>query len=1624
MKKYYLPLVAQLLLSVFAYSQVKQGLPELRPLTETELQKLASIPEYQTWEGDNASTLPSIVDNTLQPYFRPLFNQSGLECGQAASIGLNFTYEMDWVRNLPANIPQNQYATHFTYDFINGGSDAGVSYFESWEIIKRCGNPTSYEYGGLAAGGASRWMSGYDKYYNAMHNRISDVYSISSGDEAGLNTLKNWIYNHSNTSSVGGLANIYIQYKTPDAQLAAGTPEAGKWVITTWGGSPNHAVTLVGYNDSIRYDYNNDGQYTNNIDINGDGVVNIKDWEIGGFRIANTYGGINNWGNLGFSYVMYKTFADNLGSGGIWNHAAHIVKVKQDVSPKLTFKITLKHTSRNKLRLKAGVSQNPFATEPDNILNLPVFDLQGGDKYMQGGTTEADKTIEFGIDATPLLSEIAPGQPAKFFLMLAEIDPSATATGSIISFALVDYNGTTTTIPCALSNVPIVENGLTILSIIHTPNHNRPSITNTSLPEAKIYEPFSLQMDATGGTPSYRWKFLCDYSQTALTASFPAITAPQLTISNTSNGFAEVNLPFEFPFYGKKYSKVYAHVDGYLMFQPDLMPWTFIIYEKTFFKNTRNISPYMAKPLILNPSDGDGIRYEGTPNYAIFSWKSSMYGSGPTTDLNYAAKIYPDGKIELYYGNIVSNDWVTWNAGISNGDGINYKFCSITDSLIQPSANSMFRFTTPPFPTEMSLTDEGVFSGTPAAAYSNVPVRFYAEDNNNMYNTKTLTFSTKGINIEYTVSSGGDTIVEYGETALLTAKLTNIGTSALHNVNLKLMISDPYILLIDSTETVGLLNPGQSLTFPAALAFKVSDAVSDGHVINTISQAVATEDVFTRTLPINAYSPNLKISSFSIQDGNNNILMPGESGTLHITIRNEGGSKAVNINTLLTSIDPLLNIVQGSAIIDSILKQGTKSIDLQVTVAPSCPVGHIVMGILQLTADYNYSATDSIYFTVGAIAEDFETANFARYPWHFGGSANWIISTTQPYEGSYCASSPSLLDNQQSSIYVVMNVLCASEISFYRRVSSENNYDFLTFFIDGAEQGKWSGEVPWGKVTVNVSAGQHTFTWRYSKDINTVAGSDKAWVDYILWPPYDDLLLIANAGPDDFVCHPSGYQLQPALVNAESIFWASTGNGYFNNNAIPNALYYPSSDDLANGSVTLTIYASNATAQAVTDNITLDVIQGPTASTGPDASICSGTDFAITSATMTGISMLWTSTGDGIFNNNSTLNTVYSPGPNDIINGEVQLLLTSYGTAQCGNVTDTLQLQIYPAVFADAGADQSVPYGTSTQLFGAANGGTGNLNVNWNPPALLINAGLINPYTVNLTNSQEFTLTVTDPATQCNATDIMFVNVTGSPLVVFLTAEPDRICKGSNSQLSATAGGGSGNYTYSWSSIPAGFTSSSANPVVYPQMTTEYVAEVNDGINIQQATVTVIVDSAKVTPSQPAGSASVNVLLTPFTHYSTLASPGIDNYLWLLSPAEAGYVVQFENNCQLNWSSLFSGTALLSVAGINSCGTSEYSEPLSITASPLIGIQEEPVDEQISLWPNPASDMVYIRTVMQGPIKITLCNSQGKLVKESEFTVTDNILSLDLHQFAPGIYLLSAENKTTSKQLKRIVITN
>jgi len=263
----------------------------LRTLTPDDQARLAKIPEWEPSCRIPLKTLPTSLDNTTLPYFRPVFAQSGGSCGQASGVGYQFTYEMAYTRQVDPSLPENQYPTHFTWNFLNEGVGGGSFYFDGWWIIRELGCPDVSTYGGMAEGGPSRWMSGYDAYRQAMENRTLNIHSIDVSTIDGLNLLKQWLYSRDDGTEPGGLACFTsgIGYSTVGT-LPPGSHEAGKPVILQWNTSFDHCMTFAGYDDEVCWDYNGDGQYTNDLDINQDGVVDLRDWERGAMLIVNSWG--------------------------------------------------------------------------------------------------------------------------------------------------------------------------------------------------------------------------------------------------------------------------------------------------------------------------------------------------------------------------------------------------------------------------------------------------------------------------------------------------------------------------------------------------------------------------------------------------------------------------------------------------------------------------------------------------------------------------------------------------------------------------------------------------------------------------------------------------------------------------------------------------------------------------------------------------------------------------------------------------------------------------------------------------------------------------------------------------------------------------------------------------------------------------------------------------------------------------------------------------------------------------------------------------------------------------------------------------------------------------------------
>ena len=116
-----------------------------------------------------------------------------------------------------------------------------------------------------------------------------------------------------------------------------------------------------------------------------------------------------------------------------------------------------------------------------------------------------------------------------------------------------------------------------------------------------------------------------------------------------------------------------------------------------------------------------------------------------------------------------------------------------------------------------------------------------------------------------------------------------------------------------------------------------------------------------------------------------------------------------------------------------------------------------------------------------ALVEDFETGDFTKFDWNNAISDfPWVITETNPYQGSYCMkSSCEGVGSGISEIEVAVNLLVDSRISFCERISSESPWDCGSFYIDDLKMGEYSGENDWQEVAFDVAEGLHIFRWSY-----------------------------------------------------------------------------------------------------------------------------------------------------------------------------------------------------------------------------------------------------------------------------------------------------------------------------------------------------------------------------------------------------------------------------------------------------------------------------------------------------------------------------------------------------------------
>jgi hypothetical protein len=364
-----------------------------------------------------------------------------------------------------------------------------------------------------------------------------------------------------------------------------------------------------------------------------------------------------------------------------------------------------------------------------------------------------------------------------------------------------------------------------------------------------------------------------------------------------------------------------------------------------------------------------------------------------------------------------------------------------------------------------------------------------------------------------------------------------------------------------------------------------------------------------------------------------------------------------------------------------------------------------------------------------------------------------------------------------------------------------------------------------------------------------------------------------------------------------------------------------------------------------------------------------------------------------------------SPLQNPVVS---PILTTKYvATVTSGSQvkSDTCQVLVTMTVVATATPDTINP-GGSSQLNATPGGGNGSYTYSWTsvPPGFTSN--LQNPV-VTPTQTTQYIILLSD--SQQNASDTITVTILLQPLAVIASASPDSICQGGSSQLNASASGGTGNFTYSWTSVPPGFTANIKNPVASPTVSTIYNVAVNDG----NSSVTGSTGVAVINPPTVAAGNDTTVCqwVNSIYLYGTA-----NNYSAVSWSTSGDGSFDFPNQLACTY---FPGQGDKSNAQVDLSLTAAPLPPCPNTISSTKHVLFDPCTGvppggssllKMSIQPNPAYDAfsIIIDGLANQAVILHISDITGKAIFSEEFTASAATYrkSLNASDFGNGIYIV------------------
>lgn len=345
----------------------------------------SASPEAEPLSGDVLTVSPKaggaggIVDNSTLQYFPPIRDQGSADsCVGWSEIYYATTHAVAMAYNWDAKNGGDdfRFSPMFTYNFLNEGRSQYTYFTTHFDIARHHGAVRWSEMPNSAD--VTKWVTDEDAYLRALESKTDGYSTIFNMSTTGIDTLKAALDN----GHIAAFATFFRGWVFDTTDNDPNTTEDDAYVglqiahnlLNTSGG---HAFVIVGYNDHIW------------LDLNNDGIVDPN--EKGGFKVANSDG--TGWRNGGYAYITYdvvRNFNTIRGDGSdtdgfVWGNRVRIAQAKPvQHQPSLVARVTLNHNKRNQVKVQHGTSTTS-STTPTSLLTTKIITDSPYTSVYQGG---------------------------------------------------------------------------------------------------------------------------------------------------------------------------------------------------------------------------------------------------------------------------------------------------------------------------------------------------------------------------------------------------------------------------------------------------------------------------------------------------------------------------------------------------------------------------------------------------------------------------------------------------------------------------------------------------------------------------------------------------------------------------------------------------------------------------------------------------------------------------------------------------------------------------------------------------------------------------------------------------------------------------------------------------------------------------------------------------------------------------------------------------------------------------------------------------------------------------------------------------------------------------------------